>query len=99
MRQLNVSDLPAPQDLGRRELVLEIIGKALTNGRHALKSEVSNSVVDNPDYNIPIRNINEIVKGLEDKKDIATLTKACIGTSKAKASAALYIRIAFIVSK
>ncbi|KAF8149830.1 hypothetical protein B0H34DRAFT_678790 [Crassisporium funariophilum] len=39
---------------------------------------------------------SKIVKGLEGKKDIATLTEACIGSSKAKASVALYIHMAFI---
>ncbi|KAI0915349.1 hypothetical protein AcV5_003844 [Taiwanofungus camphoratus] len=42
---------------------------------------------------------NQIIKSVQEKenaRDIATLTHACIGSSKAKPTAAVYLRLAFL---
>lgn len=51
--------------------------------------------------NLQLILFSKITKTLPDEgkiTDIATLTKTCIGNSKAKPTAALYMRIAFLVS-
>ncbi|KAJ3783464.1 hypothetical protein GGU10DRAFT_377646 [Lentinula aff. detonsa] len=80
MRQLNVSSLPPASETGRCDLILELIKKGMTEAQFNLKEKITASVKD---VDSPSR-------------DIATLTRACIGTSKAKATAGLFIRIAFI---
>ncbi|KAE9385091.1 hypothetical protein BT96DRAFT_950089 [Gymnopus androsaceus JB14] len=80
MRQLNVNNLPPPSETGRCDVIMEIIKKGMTDARHNIKEKITSSVK------------NEAAA----HRDIAALTRACIATSKAKPTAALFVRIAFL---
>ncbi|KAJ3781107.1 hypothetical protein GGU10DRAFT_379884 [Lentinula aff. detonsa] len=80
MRQLNVNNLPPSSETGRCDVILEIIKKGMTDARHNIKEKIASSVKN---------------EGAAHR-DIAALTRACIATSKAKPTALLFIRIAFL---
>ncbi|KAF8958956.1 hypothetical protein BDZ97DRAFT_1761762 [Flammula alnicola] len=81
MRELNISGLPASCETGRCDVVLTAIAKGMTDIRYHVKDKIANTV-------------KKCENGVS--RDIATLTQACIGNSKAKLTAALLIRIAFL---
>ncbi|KAJ3859038.1 hypothetical protein EV359DRAFT_68510 [Lentinula novae-zelandiae] len=80
MRQLNVSNLPPSSETGRVDVVLEVIKKGMTDAHHNVKEKITLSVKNSASL----------------YRDIAALTQACIGCSKAKPMAALFVRIAFL---
>ncbi|KAJ3846599.1 hypothetical protein EV368DRAFT_88761 [Lentinula lateritia] len=80
MQQLNVSNLLSSSETGRVDVVLEVIKKWMTDAHHNIKEKITSSVKNSAS---PYR-------------DIAALTQACIGCSKAKPMAALFVCIAFL---
>ncbi|KAJ3870743.1 hypothetical protein F5051DRAFT_447208 [Lentinula edodes] len=80
MRQLNVSNLPPSSETGRVNVVLEVIKKGMTDACHNVKEKI----------------ISSVKNSASPYRDIAALTQACIGCSKAKPMAALFVRIAFL---
>ncbi|KAJ7140291.1 hypothetical protein C8R43DRAFT_1018169 [Mycena crocata] len=83
MRMLGVLDLPPPSETGRCEVVLKCIGKALTDKRHYIKSQIFASLSPAED-------------GV--KVDIAKLTRSCISNSPVQPTVAMYQRLALIRS-
>ncbi|KAJ7614820.1 hypothetical protein FB45DRAFT_936123, partial [Roridomyces roridus] len=84
MRTMGVKDMPPAMETGRVAILAKVIGKALTDKRFEIKSQVVKSLES---------------KSKENKSDIAALTCACIGsTTNVKPTAALYQRIAIIRS-
>ncbi|KAJ6612615.1 hypothetical protein B0H10DRAFT_1952180 [Mycena sp. CBHHK59/15] len=85
MRAIGVAEIPPPSETGRCDIVIQCLSKSLTDWRCQVKTLVFKSFT---------------VAATENEKspsrDIASLTRACIGTSSAKPTAPLYQRIAFI---
>ncbi|KAJ3523148.1 hypothetical protein NMY22_g11575 [Coprinellus aureogranulatus] len=85
LRALNVTGIPPEQDQGRAQVVLKVITKALTDARHQVKEEIQAS----------LQSYAEHGKGAPGA-DIASLTHACIGSAKTKATLGLFMRVAFL---
>ncbi|KAJ7622955.1 hypothetical protein B0H17DRAFT_1219130 [Mycena rosella] len=83
MRTLGIADLPPTMETGRCAVLAKVIGKALTDQRHHIKCQIFLTLAVNLEKD-------------KEKVDIAKLTRLCIGTSSAKATAGLYQRIAFM---
>ncbi|KAE9385750.1 hypothetical protein BT96DRAFT_1088754 [Gymnopus androsaceus JB14] len=80
MCQLNVQNLPLPSETGRCNVIMECIKRGMTDACHNIKEKITLSVKSETAAH----------------RDIAVLTRVCIATSKAKPTAALLIRIAFL---
>ncbi|KAJ7292774.1 hypothetical protein C8J57DRAFT_1457161 [Mycena rebaudengoi] len=86
MRLLNTADLPPVNETGRVAMVITCINKGLTDWRCHVKSAVWATLPD----------VSSADKENRGGQDIATLTRACIASTPAKATAILYQRIALI---
>ncbi|KAJ6626543.1 hypothetical protein B0H10DRAFT_2429896 [Mycena sp. CBHHK59/15] len=89
MRALGISELPPTRETGRCEVVKAIVQKGLTEWRCHVKTCVFNALIDAKSNDLDKENA-------KIGKDIATLTRACIGSAPTKATANLYQQIAFI---
>ncbi|KAJ7429030.1 hypothetical protein B0H11DRAFT_2267562 [Mycena galericulata] len=109
MRLLSVVDLPPSMETGRCEVLHRCIGKALTDKRCHIKSQVYMTLPDESAKENQKETETEAGSGSSEtetanpkpapkkaKVDIAKLTRNCISTSPVPPTAALYQRIAFI---
>ncbi|KAJ6613022.1 hypothetical protein B0H10DRAFT_2222591 [Mycena sp. CBHHK59/15] len=86
--KLNVADLPPTCETGRVAVAMAVINKGLTDRRCLVKAAVFATLPD------PSASDKEN----RPSRDIATLTRACIANTPAKATAILYQHIAIIAS-
>ncbi|KAJ7483007.1 hypothetical protein B0H11DRAFT_2232371 [Mycena galericulata] len=91
MRVLLVSELPPPRETGRCDVVKTLVQKGLTEWRCHMKACIFNALIDEDETLSEEKKEAQIVG-----KDIATLTRSCIGNAPMKATVGLYHRVAFI---
>ncbi|KAJ6622969.1 hypothetical protein B0H10DRAFT_2213977 [Mycena sp. CBHHK59/15] len=89
MRLIGIMELPPASETSRCDVVLTCISKALTEWRCHIKTQMNKTL-----QLMPLAADKE--NGTTPPIDIASLTHNCIGSSSAKATAALYQRMAFI---
>ncbi|KAJ6625359.1 hypothetical protein B0H10DRAFT_2212029 [Mycena sp. CBHHK59/15] len=89
MRLIGIMELPPASETGRCDVVLACISKALTEWRCHIKTQMNKTLQLMP-------SAADKENGTTPPIDIASLTRNCIGSSSAKATAALYQRMAFI---
>lgn len=90
MRKLELAEIPPARETGRCDVVKAAIMKGLTEYRCHVKAEVFAALID-PKLS------EEEKENAKIGKDIATLTRSCIGTAPTKPTAGLYHRLALIV--
>ncbi|KAK7463482.1 hypothetical protein VKT23_006831 [Stygiomarasmius scandens] len=78
--------------MAMRELGIQNLPDACETGRCELILEIIKKAMTDFRHHLK----EKIAASIKSNQDIAALTKACIGTSKAKPTAGLFIRIAFL---
>ena len=102
MQSLNVSGLPAENEVVRVKELLSAIGSALTTFRNTMKTKVSN-VTPTPASLFPSSHhfASQIALSIQDGnklRNIADLAHDLIRNTSVTAMLQLYIRLAFLVS-
>lgn len=101
MRNLGVQELPPPHKTGWCAVLESVIAKALTDMRCYVKAQVSDMHPTCIDEYKTNQERSQISSSIADEKEncnnIAMLTDASIGTTKAQSTLALRMQLAFLV--
>ncbi|THU86068.1 hypothetical protein K435DRAFT_868668 [Dendrothele bispora CBS 962.96] len=80
MRELGVSDIPAPHELGKLKIVQKGINDYLTDCRYQIKDKIA----------------GDLKKKRKNRSNVATLTSKIIGEKSVTITLALYRRVSFL---
>ncbi|THU88820.1 hypothetical protein K435DRAFT_781892, partial [Dendrothele bispora CBS 962.96] len=80
MREIGVSDIPAPHELGKLKIIQKAINDYLTDCRYQIKDKIA----------------GDLKKKQKNRSNVATLTSKIIGEKSVTMTLALYRRISFL---